>query len=841
MLARWGTLPTEAAQAFAGESLALPARALADPKMQGLRAKARDRIVVLRRSELRSLGVRSWVDVVQAVTATGAKALLVVSTDEELAALGLPANFPRHVAENFLPTAMLRGTAGEEFIAALGRGPILLRAAGKVEHAQARAEELTAAAKHAEAADVLAEALAEIDAGPVAVALRILRADALRLAGRPEDAVVEARAAVDIDPESSDGWVAVCQAHRAAGQTEAAKKAAEQALDIYEVQDERLTTLVAELSRSPEELALERKEVGNTFFREHRFSEAHAAYTSALDALPLDVAEQLRADCLGNRAACAQQLHDWDGVIADATQALGIRPDNIKVRIRRATAWEAVENYKGALDDARQVLRVDPRHVQANAIQHRCGRALRELGLSDTQTAPSVARESGEPGGSQQKSGQTSCCDEQSTRTPPDPSPDIRSGSEEASEKDEPHPIGPQTTGEEEHAKLPKDSDAMSESPRVQELSTALSAAQATNELLRQRCLELEGELALAKEETQSIKVASAAEAQRVADQACRVGLERRCAELEEELSSARQQIASMRDSLSVPGKHKADRPELEEQPQSARDDDAVDHRACEQQAGSSSSLSQQCVVSDDKLNGTPREIPAEQANFTPCQCECNGAHVAAPPVLMAPVAQRLAQVVRSSSRREQQMRHLVATMHNTSCRSEKASSAARSRKRVAVAAPCRASERRRQQSERLLEALHAREAGRNDIGGGVQTNAGCTSEQTIHQSEQVLEVEQARGPGEGETTQAGGNSQQAQQIDMLPPCGDAQPKGLSKGDRIGAGEPADVQQDVPISSTAAMEECAAVRRALQASRHERQQLRRAARGFVERFRVRCR
>jgi len=373
MQARFGEWPEDAAQALVGQVVGLPAAALR-------RKLAVKGTVVVRRQELRQMGVRRWDGVVHAVANMGAQALLIVNVGEELEPLSLSEGTTTH-----LPTALMRHSDGEKLLAAVGRGRVRLRTRSPSEAAVSRAEELSFAERHAEAAEALGEALQGVESPEEALPLHIRRSDALRLAGKAQEATLDALAAVRLDPESADGWLAVVRAHRASGEAEQARKAAEQAVDLYEINDERLTALVHELTRPPEELARERKEIGNVLFKQHRYAEAKAAYTSALDVLPSSEHSDtlLRAACFGNRAGCSQQLHEWEAVISDGTQALALQPDNVKVRLRRAIAFEALECHGRALQDAREILSLDHRHAQANSIQHRAGKALRDLGMPD--------------------------------------------------------------------------------------------------------------------------------------------------------------------------------------------------------------------------------------------------------------------------------------------------------------------------------------------------------------------------------------------------------------------------------------------------------------------------
>jgi len=235
------------------------------------------------------MGVRSWLDVMRAVAASGPQALLIVNVDDDLTPLVLPPGAGSTAAAAWrLPTAMLRQSEGEALLESLKRNPVQLMGLCKAEVALARAEELFATARYAEAVDALS-----IDFGgdcdakaskKIMLAVYVRKADALRLSGRPEMSAAEAQKAVDLDPENAEAWVSVVQAHRAAGETEAAKKAVEQATELYEVKDPALEALASELLRPPLEVAAEWKASGNALFKEHNFLEARKAYTAALEA-----------------------------------------------------------------------------------------------------------------------------------------------------------------------------------------------------------------------------------------------------------------------------------------------------------------------------------------------------------------------------------------------------------------------------------------------------------------------------------------------------------------------------------------------------------------------------
>lgn len=154
------------------------------------------------------------------------------------------------------------------------------------------------------------------------------------------------------------------------------KAVIDRATPFFEKQEkQRLSTL-----DSKERL----KEEGDNLFKAAKFEEAIVKYTKALDVIS-DKSSELALKCYGNRAACYKQISNFDGVIHDSTVVLEVKSDDVKSLMRRAQAYEAVERYKSALQDIRQVLAlgVDGAGKQtydlANGMQHRLSRVINQL------------------------------------------------------------------------------------------------------------------------------------------------------------------------------------------------------------------------------------------------------------------------------------------------------------------------------------------------------------------------------------------------------------------------------------------------------------------------------
>lgn len=126
------------------------------------------------------------------------------------------------------------------------------------------------------------------------------------------------------------------------------------------------------------------KEEGDELYKGARFEDAIKTYTKALDRIP-DKASDLALKCFANRSACYKQLSNFDHVIADTTSVLEAKPNDVKCLLRRAQAFEAVERYKMALQDVRQLLSLPREEVGdanvsiANGLQHRLNRVIQKL------------------------------------------------------------------------------------------------------------------------------------------------------------------------------------------------------------------------------------------------------------------------------------------------------------------------------------------------------------------------------------------------------------------------------------------------------------------------------
>ncbi|KAL6058123.1 hypothetical protein STEG23_038268 [Scotinomys teguina] len=123
------------------------------------------------------------------------------------------------------------------------------------------------------------------------------------------------------------------------------------------------------------------KSHGNQLFRSGQFAEAAAQYSAAI--AMLEPAGNASADELSilysNRAACYLKEGNCSGCIQDCNRALELHPFSVKPLLRRATAYEALEQYGKAYVDYKTVLQIDSGIQLASSSINRITKLLMEL------------------------------------------------------------------------------------------------------------------------------------------------------------------------------------------------------------------------------------------------------------------------------------------------------------------------------------------------------------------------------------------------------------------------------------------------------------------------------
>ncbi|KAM6909719.1 sperm-associated antigen 1-like [Xenentodon cancila] len=103
------------------------------------------------------------------------------------------------------------------------------------------------------------------------------------------------------------------------------------------------------------------KEKGNEAFKANDYEEAVAYYSRSLSILPT-------AAAYNNRAQAQINLKHWHKAMRDCQQVLELEPGNKKARLRRATVYDHLGNFKLASEDLRTVLQEEPLNTAATQL-----------------------------------------------------------------------------------------------------------------------------------------------------------------------------------------------------------------------------------------------------------------------------------------------------------------------------------------------------------------------------------------------------------------------------------------------------------------------------------------
>jgi len=128
---------------------------------------------------------------------------------------------------------------------------------------------------------------------------------------------------------------------------------------------------------TPMSEAMNLKMDGNEMFRNSKYEQAIELYTRAISKVSKDDPSSVAA-IYSNRAACHQQLYQFNEVVKDCTESLKLMPqNNPKALLRRGLAYEALERFQHSLDDLRAALLLDPGTQVAQDGVNRISNALR--------------------------------------------------------------------------------------------------------------------------------------------------------------------------------------------------------------------------------------------------------------------------------------------------------------------------------------------------------------------------------------------------------------------------------------------------------------------------------
>ncbi|KAI8902283.1 hypothetical protein BC833DRAFT_616930 [Globomyces pollinis-pini] len=116
------------------------------------------------------------------------------------------------------------------------------------------------------------------------------------------------------------------------------------------------------------------KEKGNEFFKKGQFGDAEVQYTKAIEMLPSN--HPSLVVLYNNRAGARLKTGDYRGVVADCELVLTKEENDVKCLLRRATAYEALEQWEKARDDYKKIMGLDSNTKGCSLGLSRCLAAL---------------------------------------------------------------------------------------------------------------------------------------------------------------------------------------------------------------------------------------------------------------------------------------------------------------------------------------------------------------------------------------------------------------------------------------------------------------------------------
>ncbi|KAJ3255316.1 Sperm associated antigen 1 [Boothiomyces macroporosus] len=123
-------------------------------------------------------------------------------------------------------------------------------------------------------------------------------------------------------------------------------------------------------SQAQIDLSNTHKNLGNELFKKGQFGDAEQKYCDAIKDLP--EGHSLTFILFNNRAAARLKTGDYKGAISDCDLVFNRDPQDVKCLLRRANAWEALEQWEKAKDDYKKILAIDPNTKGVSLAIARC-------------------------------------------------------------------------------------------------------------------------------------------------------------------------------------------------------------------------------------------------------------------------------------------------------------------------------------------------------------------------------------------------------------------------------------------------------------------------------------
>ncbi|KAH9584300.1 hypothetical protein LSM04_008310 [Trypanosoma melophagium] len=134
------------------------------------------------------------------------------------------------------------------------------------------------------------------------------------------------------------------------------------------------------------EVARQKKEEGNTLFKEDKFPEAVAAYTEAIKRNPSEHTSY------SNRAAAYLKLGAYSEALADAEKCISLKPDFVKAHARKGHALFWTKQYNKALQAYDGGLKYDKDNAECKEGRMRTMMKIQEMASGQAEDGDEVAR-----------------------------------------------------------------------------------------------------------------------------------------------------------------------------------------------------------------------------------------------------------------------------------------------------------------------------------------------------------------------------------------------------------------------------------------------------------------
>ncbi|EDV22918.1 Tetratricopeptide repeat protein 1 [Trichoplax sp. H2] len=155
------------------------------------------------------------------------------------------------------------------------------------------------------------------------------------------------------------------------------KEVKEEKMNKMEITAEKEALLTDDEKQEQKRLALEWKSKGNAAFEIQDYKDAIECYSEAIyKCLPSMISD--RAIFYSNRAACYMKLSRHEEALNDCNAALDLNPDYVKVLLRRAQTYEALDKLDEALQDYQSVANKDSSNKMAREAVMRLPNEIKE-------------------------------------------------------------------------------------------------------------------------------------------------------------------------------------------------------------------------------------------------------------------------------------------------------------------------------------------------------------------------------------------------------------------------------------------------------------------------------